>query len=82
MREPSSLEDVSGWGVKAVMDGREWKVGKAEFVGIDSANQFAGGKSEQLAADGKTIVFIANDEGDYCIDCLKGCYPGMKQKWH
>lgn len=55
---PDSLEDVPGWGVKAVINGQQWKIGKAAFVGKDNAEQFAGGKSKDLAAAGNTLVFI------------------------
>ncbi|EDL62999.1 heavy metal translocating P-type ATPase, partial [Bacillus sp. SG-1] len=71
LNDPQSLEDVSGWGVKAVVDGTEWKIGKAEFVGIEAASNFAGGKSRQLAAEGKTTVFIANNEGIAALIALK-----------
>ena len=30
---PEGIEDVVGWGVKAFIDGEEWKIGKAGFVG-------------------------------------------------
>jgi Zn2+/Cd2+-exporting ATPase len=69
--EPDSLEDVSGWGVKAFIDGKEWRVGKAEFVDLNKASQFAGGKSEQLAAEGKTTVFISNEDGMAALIALK-----------
>ncbi|WP_421383918.1 heavy metal translocating P-type ATPase [Bacillus salacetis] len=69
--EPQSVEDVSGWGLKAVIDGKEWKVGKAEFVGIDKAAEFAGGKAEQLASEGKTTVFVANENGIAALIALK-----------
>ncbi|MGF2615060.1 cadmium-translocating P-type ATPase [Rossellomorea vietnamensis] len=71
LSEAHSLQDVSGWGVKAIVNGEEWKVGKAEFVGSEAALQFAEGKSEQLAAQGKTIVFAANDHGIAALIALK-----------
>jgi Zn2+/Cd2+-exporting ATPase len=71
LTEPQSLEDVSGWGVKAMMDQQEWKIGKAEFVGELNAQSFAGGISESLASEGKTIVFVANDDGIAALIALK-----------
>ncbi|WP_409253153.1 heavy metal translocating P-type ATPase [Bacillus sp. SCS-153A] len=71
LSDPHSLEDVSGWGVKAVVNGREWKIGKAEFVGTGEAGQFAGGIAHQLAAEGKTTVFIANKDGIAALIALK-----------
>jgi Zn2+/Cd2+-exporting ATPase len=55
---PESIEDVSGWGVKAHFENEDWKIGKADFVGRSAAEAFSGGASLKLAAQGKTIVFI------------------------
>ncbi|WP_226645408.1 heavy metal translocating P-type ATPase [Mesobacillus subterraneus] len=55
---PESIEDVSGWGVKAHFENEDWKIGKADFVGRTEAESFSGGAALQLAAQGKTIVFI------------------------
>ncbi|TYS14946.1 cadmium-translocating P-type ATPase [Rossellomorea vietnamensis] len=71
LTEPQSLQDVSGWGVKAMVNGEEWKVGKAEFVGSEAAMQFTEGKSDQLAAEGKTIVYAANENGIAAMIALK-----------
>ncbi|YBZ95808.1 cadmium-translocating P-type ATPase [Bacillus sp. AK031] len=71
LTEPHSLEDVSGWGVKAVIDQQVWKIGKAEFVGEADAKSFAGGSSESLASEGKTIVFVANNDGIAALIALK-----------
>ncbi|MBY0122934.1 heavy metal translocating P-type ATPase [Bacillus sp. S/N-304-OC-R1] len=55
---PESIEDVSGWGVKAFFDGEEWKIGKAAFVGSESAKRFAEGAATRMASEGKTVVFV------------------------
>ncbi|WP_079505500.1 heavy metal translocating P-type ATPase [Mesobacillus jeotgali] len=55
---PESIEDVSGWGVKAHFEKEDWKIGKADFVGRSAAEAFNGGAAVQLASHGKTIVFI------------------------
>ncbi|MBT2637694.1 heavy metal translocating P-type ATPase [Bacillus sp. ISL-39] len=55
---PESIEDVSGWGVKAHFENEDWKIGKADFVGKSAAEAFSGGAAVKLAAQGKTIVFI------------------------
>jgi len=55
---PESIEDVSGWGVKAHFENEDWKIGKADFVGRTAAEVFSGGAALKLAAQGKTIVFI------------------------
>ena len=35
-----SIEDVAGWGVKAIIEQEEWKIGKAGFVKGEDAEQF------------------------------------------
>lgn len=55
---PDGLQDVAGWGVKATVDGVEWKIGKADFVGRQEAEAFAKGKAKELASHGNTLVFV------------------------
>jgi Zn2+/Cd2+-exporting ATPase len=68
---PDSLEDVPGWGVKAVINGQQWKIGKAAFVGKDQAEQFAGGKAKDLSAQGSTLVWIEIDGELSAVIALK-----------
>src|SRR5579875_1618142 len=83
---PDSLEDVPGWGVKAVIKGEQWKIGKDTFVGKENAERFAEWKAAELADQGNTLVFIAingklsamfalkdvvREETKYAIDHLK-----------
>jgi Zn2+/Cd2+-exporting ATPase len=56
--QPENLEDVSGWGVKAEINGEQWKIGKADFVGKEAALKFADGKASDLASQGNTLVFV------------------------
>ena len=56
--QPEKLEDVSGWGVKAEINGEQWKIGKADFVGKEAALSFADGKAASLASQGNTLVFV------------------------
>jgi Cd2+/Zn2+-exporting ATPase len=59
---PEELEDVPGWGIKAQLRGDSWKIGKADFIGKETA-AFANGKAEDLAKQGNTLVFVqVNDE--------------------
>ena len=53
-----SIEDVAGWGVKAIIEQEEWKIGKAGFVREEDAEQFAEQAAERLAGEGKTVVFV------------------------
>ena len=55
---PESIEDVVGWGVKAIIKDEEWKIGKAGFVGKEKVEQFADGMAKTLASEGKTVVFV------------------------
>ena len=55
---PDSLEDIPGWGVTAEIDGEQWKIGKADFVGKEAAEGFADGKAKELASAGNTIVYV------------------------
>ncbi|WP_404358012.1 cadmium-translocating P-type ATPase [Cytobacillus firmus] len=60
---PESIEDVTGYGVKAKVDHDEWKIGKASFVGKTEAMAFADGAADRMASEGKTVVFVKkNDE--------------------
>ncbi|MFB5198433.1 heavy metal translocating P-type ATPase [Neobacillus sp. KR4-4] len=62
---PDSLEDIPGWGVKATINGENWKIGKAAFVNQELIEKFADGKIKELAAHGNTLVFIEID-GELC----------------
>ncbi|HAQ08341.1 MAG TPA: cadmium-translocating P-type ATPase [Bacillus bacterium] len=55
---PESIEDVSGWGVKAHYENEDWKIGKADFIGKTASESFADGAALKLADGGKSIVFI------------------------
>lgn len=58
--EPESVEDVTGSGLQAVVEGTEWKVGKQDFVHRD--NPFiADGTATNLSENGKSIVFIERE---------------------
>ncbi|MBM7587549.1 Cd2+/Zn2+-exporting ATPase [Bacillus pakistanensis] len=71
LEEPSRLEDVAGWGVKAQMQGQEWKIGKPEFVGKEAANHFENGALVQLSSEGKTVVCVENENGIVALFALK-----------
>ncbi|WP_175987023.1 heavy metal translocating P-type ATPase [Bacillus sp. Marseille-Q1617] len=69
--QPDSLQDVSGWGVKALVDGSEWKIGKADFVGKEQAANYMNGAYSGLASEGKTTVFAAKDGEIAALIALK-----------
>lgn len=68
---PESIEDVAGWGVKAVIDHEEWKIGKAGFVGKEEAEKFADEAAQKLASKGKTVVFIQKGDSIAAVIALK-----------
>ena len=69
--KPELSEDISGFGAKAIFNGVEWKVGKADFVGAEEAAEFQQGVAKKLAAEGKTIVFASDDKGIAGLITLK-----------
>jgi Zn2+/Cd2+-exporting ATPase len=69
--KPSGMEDIPGYGVQAYVGDVLWKVGKAEFVGREAAEEFQGGIAFSLASEGKTIVYAKDDQGIAGILTLK-----------
>ncbi len=56
------IEDKPGYGIQTTINGQAYKVGKPEFVGQQQAAQFQGGILNSLASEGKTVIFLANDQ--------------------
>ncbi|MES1041212.1 heavy metal translocating P-type ATPase [Peribacillus simplex] len=69
--KPDNMEDISGNGVQAYINGVLWKVGKADFVGRSEAERFQNGIALTLAEQGKTIVYAKDDQGIAGILTLK-----------
>ncbi|MBC2200017.1 heavy metal translocating P-type ATPase [Listeria welshimeri] len=70
------ITDVPGWGVQADYKGDTWKVGKAGFVGTESAREFLSGAFEKLASEGKTVVYVAKSGVVLAMFALKDtCRP-------
>lgn len=65
------IEDVPGFGIKANVDGKSYKVGKPDFVGKDDATSFSNGALEQLASEGKTVIFLSDDQGIVALVAMK-----------
>ncbi|QST00475.1 cadmium-translocating P-type ATPase [Pontibacillus sp. ALD_SL1] len=66
-----NMKDVSGNGVTASVYNKEWKIGKAAFVGEEEAFNFQNGIAEKLANEGKTLTFIADENGIAGLIALK-----------
>ncbi len=68
---PESVEDVAGWGIRSVIAGEEWLVGKADFVGKRDAATFAEKFGKRLEQEGKTLVFAKDQYGVAAMIALK-----------
>ncbi|MBC2313398.1 heavy metal translocating P-type ATPase [Listeria welshimeri] len=70
------ITDVPGWGVQADYKREIWQVGKAGFVGTESAREFLSGAFEKLASEGKTVVYVAKSGVVLAMLALKDtCRP-------
>ncbi|HAM80346.1 heavy metal translocating P-type ATPase [Ornithinibacillus bavariensis] len=69
--EISNIKTVSGNGVEACVDGQLWKIGKANYVGIELAEAFHGGIMKKHQSEGKTIVFVKANEKIVALYALK-----------
>ncbi|HWI46913.1 MAG TPA: heavy metal translocating P-type ATPase [Rummeliibacillus sp.] len=69
--DQAQIEDVPGWGLKATVNSSSYKVGKSEFVGRGDAFAFAGGIAPKLAEEGKTVVFLADNDGIVALAAMK-----------
>ncbi|MGE7925627.1 heavy metal translocating P-type ATPase [Viridibacillus arvi] len=67
----AQIEDVPGWGMKANVENISYKVGKADFVGREDAIRFANGIALTLADEGKTVIFVCDEEGIVAIAAMK-----------
>lgn len=65
------MEDIAGFGVRGNVSGIEWKVGKAEFVGKEEADQFHDHIMNQLSDEGKTVIFARDGKGIAGLIALK-----------
>ncbi|SEM92871.1 Cd2+/Zn2+-exporting ATPase [Mesobacillus persicus] len=71
LTKPENMEDIAGYGVQATINGVEWKVGKADFVGRKEAEEFQNGVALSLAEQGKTVVFARDEQGIAGVLALK-----------
>ncbi len=65
------MEDIAGFGVRGNVNGTEWKVGKAEFVGKEEAVQFHDHIMNQFSDEGKTVIFARDEKGVAGLIALK-----------
>ncbi|TRM11620.1 heavy metal translocating P-type ATPase [Lentibacillus cibarius] len=67
----TEVKTVSGNGLTASIDGVKWEIGKASFVGAEKAAAFHDGAADQLADEGKTIIFVKAKDTIVAMYALK-----------
>ncbi|WP_026592479.1 heavy metal translocating P-type ATPase [Bacillus sp. UNC437CL72CviS29] len=70
LTKPESVEDVTGFGLKGILENTSYKIGKADFIG-EEAKVFHNGIANTLEQEGKTVVYISDEEGILGIIALK-----------
>lgn len=69
--ELDSIEDVSGWGVKAFFNGEIWKIGKRAFMDGNIEEVIDEKQRSFLEEQGNTIVYIEKDQQVVAAFALK-----------
>ncbi|MFC4025721.1 heavy metal translocating P-type ATPase [Oceanobacillus longus] len=69
--EVLNMKNSSGEGVTAEVFHKTWKIGKADFVGKEAAEDFQNGALAELASEGKTVTFAKADEEIVAVFALK-----------
>jgi len=69
--EVQEMTTISGNGVSANVDQQKWEIGKAAFVGEEKALAFQNGIAVSLAKQGKTVVFVKNNNQIVGLFALK-----------
>ncbi|EMA6343659.1 heavy metal translocating P-type ATPase [Bacillus cytotoxicus] len=76
LHKPENVEDVTGFGLKGIVANKAYKIGKADFIGEDTKT-FHNGISTILEQEGKTVVYIRDDE---CILGLIALKDTLRQE--
>lgn len=61
-RQAEQVTDQAGQGMEGIWDGKKWRIGKASFM-QKSADHELTDQAEALAAAGKSLVYIENEQG-------------------
>lgn len=67
---PETVEDITGFGLQGVLNGKQYRIGKSDFVG-EEAKTFHNSISETLAKQGKTMVYVKDEHGILGLIALK-----------
>ena len=77
------VKDVPGFGLSSSINGIDYLVGKASFVGNDLVHQFEMHQIETLTAEGKSIVYLATATRILAVVALQDTVrPEAKQAVH
>ncbi len=66
-----SIKDIPGHGIEGTVNNIQYKVGKPDFVVREEAENFSNGALNRLAAEGKTVIFIRDDNGILALAAMK-----------
>ena len=66
-----SIKDLPGHGIEGTVNNIKYKVGKPDFVVREEAENFSNGALNRLAAEGKTVIFIRDDNGILALAAMK-----------
>ena len=67
---PKTVENVVGFGVIGIIGGQEYKIGKAAMFD-GQAEKFADGIGMKLQQEGKTLVYVSDNDGMLAVIALK-----------
>ncbi|MEN1938138.1 heavy metal translocating P-type ATPase [Paenibacillus sp. 102] len=70
LAKPENVEDVTGFGLKGILENKAYKIGKANFIG-EETKTFHNGIATTLEQEGKTVVYISDKEGILGLIALK-----------
>ncbi|AXH99937.1 heavy metal translocating P-type ATPase [Sporosarcina sp. PTS2304] len=65
------IEDVPGFGIKAETTKGNIFIGNPKFVGVDLVENFKGAIAASLANEGKTVIFMKDEQGIVALAALK-----------
>ncbi|QTD42896.1 heavy metal translocating P-type ATPase [Sporosarcina sp. Te-1] len=68
---PPQIEDVPGYGIRAFVGTDEFLVGNPRFVGEADVHGFKEDVANQLAAEGKTVIYMKDQEGILACAALR-----------
>lgn len=68
---PKQIEDVPGHGIRAFSESGTILVGNPRFIGAELVEHFQNNIAESLTSQGKTVIFMKDDEGILAAVALK-----------